>query len=145
MIKDLIEIGDFVLPPTAKHDLVLSKLLTNIINTYDFIDWGILSANTDVYFDADDFNIIIRSTPYFEYVARGGVELLDLFMTDGVFLMYVQDKYREVTDSYFLRQINQGGNLLSLDMPLPKITIMTDLTDETIKALRRNVKGGRRH
>lgn len=145
MIKDLIEIGDFVLPPTAKHDLVLSKLLTNIINTFDFIDYGILIGNTDVYFDIDDFNVIIRSTPYFEYVARGGVELLDLFMTDGIFLTYIQDKYREVTDRYFLRQINQGGNLLSLDMPLPKITIMTDMSNDTVKALRRKVQGGRRH
>src|SRR5690554_1542853 len=145
MIKDLIEIGDFVMPPTAKHDLVLSKLLTNIINTFDFIDYGILIGNTDVYFDIDDFNVIIRSTPYFEYVARGGVELLDLFMTDGIFLVYIQEKYSEVTNNFFLRQINQGGNLMSLEMPLPKITIMTDMTDETVKALRRKVQGGRRH
>ena len=144
MIKDLIEIGDFVLPPTAKHDLLLSKLLTNIINTYDFIDYGVLISNTDVYFDVDDFNVIIRSTPYFEYVARGGVELLDLFMTDGIFLTYIQEKYKIVTEKY-MEKLRYFGELLVMDMPLPKLTIMTDMSDESVKAFRSNVKGGRRH
>lgn len=144
MIKDLIEIGNFVMPPTAKHDLLLSKLLTNIVNTYDFIDYGVLISNTDVYFDVDDFNVIIRSTPYFEYVARGGVELLDLFMTDGIFLVYIQEKYKIVTEKY-MDKLRYFGELLVMDMPLPKLTIMTDMTDDSVKALRKNVKGGRRH
>lgn len=144
MIKDLIEIGDFSMPPTAKHDLVLSKLLSNIINTYDFIDFGVMVANTDVYFDYDDLNVIIRSTPYFEYVARGGIELLDLFMTDGIFLTYMQYKYNDKAKD-FTNMIGAGQDLLSFKFPLPKVTIMTEMTNEGVKALRRKVEGGGRH
>ena len=118
--------------------------MTNIINTYDFIDYGVLISNTDVYFDVDDFNVIIRSTPYFEYVARGGVELLDLFMTDGIFLVYIQEKYKIVTEKY-MEKLRQLGSVLSSTMPLPKLTIMTDMTDDSVKAFRKNVQGGRRH
>jgi hypothetical protein len=144
MIKDLIEIGEFSMPPTAKIDRVLSKLLRNIINTYDFIDFGVLIANTEVYFDNKDLNVIIVSTPYFEYVARGGIELLDLFMTDGIFLTYVQEKYNEMAQE-FTNMIGTGQDLLSFKFPLPKVTIMTEITNEGVKALRRKVEGGGRH
>jgi len=144
MIKDLIEIGEFSMPPTAKFDNLLSKLLRNIINTYDFIDFGVLIANTEVYFDRDDLNVIIVSTPYFEYVSRGGIELLDLFMTDGIFLTYIQEKYSDMAKD-FTNMIGTGEDLLSFKFPLPKITIMTDMTNDGVKALRRKVEGGGRH
>lgn len=144
MIKDLIEIGDFSMPPTAKFDNVLSRLLRNIINTYDFIDFGVLIANTEVYFDKDDLNVIIVSTPYFEYVSRGGIELLDLFMTDGIFLTYMQEKYNDMARD-FTNMIGTGEDLLSFNFPLPKLTITTEMTNEGVKALRRRVEGGGRH
>ena len=144
MIKDLIEIGEFSMPPTAKFDNVLSKLLRNIINTYDFIDFGVLIANTEVFFDKEDLNVIIVSTPYFEYVARGGIELLDLFMTDGIFLTYIQKEYNDKAKE-FTNLIGTGSDLLSFNFPLPKVTIMTEMTNEGVKALRRKVEGGGRH
>lgn len=144
--KGWFDIGDFELPSTAKYDRGLTRVLLNMMNVYDFIDYNVMATNTEVYFDKDDFNVIIVSTPYFEHVKRGGIKLEDLFTTDSIFLEYIQKNMQKQTVDKFQEAIRKG-DYHNFQIKTPKVTIiegmtMNDVYDKQIESGRPGAHSG---
>ena len=114
-------------------DSYLQHIVIDIINKRDFIDYGILLENTQVFFDREEFDIVIVSPYYFQYVSRNGVSLLDQFMQDPRFALFVNEMYFEITQEKFENLIGEGS-MFDIFVPLePEIVLIETMSPSSVK------------
>lgn len=116
----------------------LTFLVLDIINRRDFIDYGILTSHTQIFFDRTNFDVVIVSPYYFQYVSRNGDSLLDDFMNDPRFNQWINETYQEVIYEQFNNILGSGGAFDFIPV-MPEIVLVETMDYDELKQRRKGI------
>lgn len=116
----------------------LTFIVLDIINRLDFIDYGVLVSHTQVYFDRENFEIVVVSPYYFKYVSRGGQSLVSDFLTDPRFSAFLSAAYKTYTNTFFDRMLS-GLGVKNLIAPTPTLVIVDTMDYDELKSIRQGL------